>query len=102
MSTIPAQLPVNFIAYGRSPDFSSDNLPAKLRTAHSTKAGTWGLLHVLEGTLRYRLEPPHQGERLVSAGETVVIESEVPHRVEFVMPGRMFVEFYREDTPNAG
>ena len=102
MSTIPAQLPANFIAYGRSPDFSSDNLPTKLRNAHSTKAGTWGLLHVLEGTLCYRLEPPHQGEQLVSAGETVVIESEVPHRVEFVTPGRMFVEFYREDTSNAG
>lgn len=102
MSTIPTQLPAGFVAYRRSPDFNSENLPAKLRTAHSTKAGTWGLLHVLEGTLRYRLEPPHEGERLVSAGDTVVIEAEVPHRVEFVTPGRMFVEFYRKDTPDAG
>jgi hemoglobin len=102
MSTIPTQLPAGFVAYGRSPDFNSENLPAKLRTAHSTKAGTWGLLHVLEGTLRFRLEPPHEGERLVSAGDTVVIEAEVPHRVGFVTPGRMFVEFYRKDTPDAG
>ena len=51
MSTIPTQLPAGFVAYGRSPDFNSENLPAKLRTAHSTKAGTWGLLHVLEGAV---------------------------------------------------
>jgi hemoglobin len=100
MSTIPHELPPGFKAYGRSPDFTSDNLPAKLQSAHSTKAGTWGVLHVLEGVLHYRLESPHQGERVVSAGDTVVIEAEVPHRVEFIEPGRMFVEFYRDETAN--
>jgi hemoglobin len=97
MSTIPSEMPPGFVAYGRSPDFTSDNLPAKLQSAHSTKAGTWGLLHVLEGVVHYRLESPHQGERVVSAGQTVVIEAEVPHRVEFIEPGRMFVEFYRHE-----
>jgi hemoglobin len=95
MSTIPSELPSGFVAYGRSPDFFSDNLPAKLQSAHSTKAGTWGLMHVLEGLVHFHLEPPHHGERIVSAGDTVVIEAEVPHRVAFLEPGRMFVEFYR-------
>jgi hemoglobin len=95
MSTIPSELPPGFVAYGRSPDFFSDNLPAKLQSAHSTKAGTWGLLHVLEGVVHFHLESPHHGEKIVRAGETVVIESQVPHRVEFLEPGRMFVEFYR-------
>jgi len=92
---IPDQLPDGFEAYGRSPEFNSENLPAKLQASHATKAGTWGLLHVLEGALLYRLEPPHEDERLVKVGETVVIESEIAHRVQFVEPGRMFVEFYR-------
>jgi len=100
MSTIPHELPPGFVAYGRSPDFTSDNLPAKLQSAHSTKAGTWGLLHVIEGVLRFQLEPPHQGERVVNAGGTVVIESEVPHRVQFLEPGRMYVEFYRDGATN--
>lgn len=95
MSIIPNELPANFEAYGRSPDFTSENLPAKLRSAHSTKAGTWGLLHVLEGKILYQLEAPYSGSALVAAGERVVIESEVPHHVEFVEPGRFFVEFYR-------
>lgn len=92
---IPDKLPYGFEAYARSPEFDSKSLPAKLQAGHATKAGTWGLLHVLEGALVYRLEPPRQDERLVKAGETVVIESEVAHHVQFVEPGRMFVEFYR-------
>jgi hemoglobin len=97
---IPERLPDGFTAYGRSPDFTSDNLPAKLQSAHATKAGTWGLLHVLEGRLRFSLEAPHRDERIVNAGDTVVIESEVPHRVAFLSPGRMFVEFYRQEANN--
>ena len=100
MSTIPEQLPAGFVAYGRSPDFTPENLPARLQAAHSTKAGTWGLLHVLEGAVLYQLEAPYEGEKRVSAGETVVIESEVPHHVTFVEPGRFFVEFHRAATPD--
>lgn len=99
MSTIPKALPPNFEAYGRSPDFTSGNLPAKLQSAHSIKAGTWGLLHVLEGKIRYQLEAPYSGEQLAAAGERVVIESQVPHHVEFIEPGRFFVEFYRLAEP---
>jgi hypothetical protein len=31
---IPNVLPPGVVSYGRTPDFTSDNLPAKLRTAH--------------------------------------------------------------------
>jgi len=95
MSSIPRELPPGLEAYGRSPDFTPDALPARLRSAHSTKAGTWGLLHVLEGRVRYQLEPPYEGACSAGAGETVVIEPEVPHHVEFVEDGRFFVEFHR-------
>lgn len=99
MSTIPKQMPAGFAAYGRSPDFTPDNLPARLKSAHSTKPGVWGLIHVLSGKILYQLEAPHQGEQLASAGDHVIIESEVPHHVEFIEPGRIFVEFYRAAEP---
>lgn len=102
MTRIPEQVPDGFKAHGRSPDFVSDSLPAKLQSARTTKAGTWGLLHVPEGTLRFSLAVPHGDERIVGAGETVVIESEVPHRVAFLTPGRMFVEFYQKETNDVG
>lgn len=95
MSTIPARMPPGFEAYGRSPEFTQDTLPLKLRSAHSTKAGTWGLLHVVEGEVLYQLEAPHRGERRARAGETIVIEAEVPHHVAFTEPGRIYIEFYR-------
>lgn len=95
MPGIPKELPTGLVAYARSPDFTPETLPAKLQAAHSTKAGTWGLLQVLEGTVLYRLEPPHADERLASAGDHVVIESGILHRVAFVEPGRFYVEFYR-------
>jgi len=94
-SHIPKELPAGLVAYGQSPVFTPDTLPAKLQAAHSTKTGTWGLLHVLEGAVLYRLEPPREGETLITAGETVVIESGIPHRVAFVEPGRFYIEFYR-------
>ncbi len=96
MMTIPTQMPAGFEAYGRSPDFTPETLPARLQSAHSTKAGTWALIHVLEGEVLYQLEPPYRGERRAGAGETVVIEAEVPHHVAFTQPGRLYVEFYRK------
>jgi hemoglobin len=54
----------------------------------------------LEGKIFFQLEAPFEGEQLAAAGDSIVIESEVPHHVEFVEPGRFFVEFYRcAETP---
>jgi tellurite resistance-related uncharacterized protein len=92
---IPKTMPAGFAAYARSPDFTPETLPAKLQTAHSTKSGTWAMLHVLEGKVLYQLEPPNTAQKLVAAGENVVIEAEVSHHVRFIEPGRLFVEFYR-------
>ncbi len=101
MSMIPKELPTGFEAYARSPDFTPGNLPSRLQAAHSTKAGTWALLHVLEGKILYQLEAPYEGEQLAAAGEKVVIEAQVPHHVMFIEPGRIFVEFYRAvDSPS--
>jgi tellurite resistance-related uncharacterized protein len=97
MSSIPKELPASLEAYGRSPDFTPDNLPARLQAAHATKAGTWGLLHVLEGKILYQLEAPFEGEQSAAAGERIVIESEVPHKI--VEGGRFFVEF--TEGPNS-
>ncbi|WP_347266080.1 DUF1971 domain-containing protein [Paracoccus sp. (in: a-proteobacteria)] len=96
MSQIPATLPEGLVSYARSPDFTDENLPAKLQSAHRVKPGTWALIHVLEGRLHYELEPPRQGEVTAAAGERIVIEEDTPHHVAFVEPGRIFIEFFRK------
>ena len=95
MSEISSRLPDGLRAYARSQDFTPDTLPVKLRAAHTTKAGTWGLIHVLEGEIVFRLDPPYRGEQHVSVGDNVVIEPQVPHHVAFIEPGQFFIEFYR-------
>lgn len=95
MSRIPKNLPAGLVAYGRSTEFTPETLPAQFKAAHSTKAGTWGLLHVLEGKVLYSLEAPQSGELVAAAGYSIVIEPGVLHHVAFVEAGRFYVEFYR-------
>ena len=62
-----ADWPLDLAAYKRTQVFDQDSLPDGLKRQHSTKAGVWGRLHVLEGTLRFRTrEPP--AERLLGPG----------------------------------
>jgi tellurite resistance-related uncharacterized protein len=87
-------LPPDVQAYSRSPEFNQDTLPAALRKQHSTKAGTWALIHVLEGKLTYRIyEPP--SETVLEPGKPGVVQPEQLHEVAPASaPMRMYVEFY--------
>lgn len=99
MAGIPVALPEGLEPYGRSPEFTDVNLPKKLMAAHATKAGTWGVLRVLAGTVRFILEPPETAVVIASADEEIIIEPGVEHRVSFVTPGRFFITFYRQGQP---
>lgn len=94
----PSVLPAGLVRYGESPVFTPDNLPEKLKAAHTTKAGTWGVLRVHTGIVQYFVDVPPHAQAVVSAGNTVVIEPEVPHHVEFALPGSFQVEFWRAES----
>ncbi len=75
--------------------WTEQTLPQAIRAGHRTKAGTWGLLRVLEGAAQLvfedgspplRVTPDHPGQ----------IPPQAPHHVETPGPVRMQVEFYRE------
>jgi tellurite resistance-related uncharacterized protein len=87
------ELPNDVVAYRRTPEFDQDTLPMGLRREHRTKAGTWGLIHVLEGRLRYRAFDP-DSETILTSGAPGVIAPEQLHEVEPVGAVRFFVEFY--------
>ncbi len=91
-----SELPPGLVAYSRSPEFDQDTLPAALQRDHSTKSGTWALIHVLEGKLRYRIhEPP--SETVLEPGKPGVVRPEQVHEVHPIGPIRMFVEFFRAE-----
>ena len=86
-------LPAGLTAYKRTPIFDQDSLPAGLRREHRTKAGVWALIHVVEGSLLYRiLDPP--GEQILTVGTPGIVSPEQPHEVTPLGAMRMFVEFY--------
>ena len=87
-------------AYKTTPIFDEASLPGAIRNAHSTKAGVWGLLRVLEGEVRLVFHEPHREVR-VTPESPAPIAPEAVHHVEVDAPMRMQVEFYR-DEPAGG
>ena len=93
-------IPPECLPYSRSPTFTETTLPESLRRDHSTKAGTWALIHVLEGRLTYRIDDPRR-----PASETVlmpdtrpgVVEPTIFHAVKPLGPVRFYVEFHRRE-----
>lgn len=82
--------------YKTTPDFDQDSLPEAIRNAHSTKAGVWGLLVVLEGRVLLRFHEPLRDVE-VTPGNPAKIPPQAAHHVETDGPMRMRVEFYREE-----
>ena len=88
-------MPSGFVAYRSTPVFTEATIPRGLLSHHSTKAGVWGKLEVLRGSLVFVLEGPEAPREVLHAGESVVIAPEVLHRVEPVGPVEFRVDFYR-------
>jgi tellurite resistance-related uncharacterized protein len=86
-------LPPGLAPYRRTPVFDQDSLPAGLRREHSTKAGVWALIHVLEGRLRYRILDPAT-ETVLAPGTPGVVVPQQLHEVEPLGAVRFYVEFH--------
>lgn len=86
---------MTMVPYGASPIFDEQSLPVALRNDHRTKAGTWGLLRVLDGEVRLIFtDPPSQ--HLVTPDRPAIIPPQAPHHVVPLGRMTMQVEFYRE------
>ena len=81
--------------YKTTPVFDEATLPEAIRNRHSTKAGVWGLLRVLEGEVALVFEEPRR-EVLVTIDTPAEIPPQALHHVETMGPMRMLVEFHRE------
>lgn len=93
------ELPADAVAYKQTAVFTESSLPEGLRRHHTTRAGVWGRVVVLEGALRYHVEDPPIDVVLDSSRPGIVVP-EVPHRVEPVGAVRFFVEFLRVPSPS--
>jgi tellurite resistance-related uncharacterized protein len=94
------EIPQEARPYHRTAEFTEATVPAGLLKAHTTKAGVWGLIHVLEGRLAYRIVDPRvpAAERILTPQDAPgVVEPTILHQVEPIGAVRFFVEFLRAE-----
>src|SRR3546814_943210 len=68
--------------YRTTPVFDETSLPAALKREHSTKAGVWGVIRVLEGRLRLVHLDPVREESLSTSRPGLIL----PERTHYVRP----------------
>lgn len=98
----PLSLPGDLEPYRRTDLFTEASVPAALRRDHSTKAGSWGLIRVASGRLRYRITDPRRvaSETLLTPdGPPGIVEPTMLHYVEPDGPVTFHVEFLRRRAP---
>lgn len=91
-------LPPDVRPYRRTPEFTEGTVPTGLLRAHDTKPGVWGLIHVLDGRLAYRVTDPRRprSETVLTPSDSPgVVEPTIAHEVEPLGPVRFYVEFHR-------
>jgi tellurite methyltransferase len=88
------ELPSAAREYKRTATFTEVTLPAALREAHRTKAGTWGRIVVAEGQVEFH----SRGRvRALGEGDVGIVEPEIVHSVTPLGVVRLHVEFWRAE-----
>tara|TARA_R110002110_G_scaffold14545_6_gene67329 strand:- start:613 stop:1065 length:453 start_codon:yes stop_codon:yes gene_type:complete len=86
------EFPDGLTLYKQTPEFDETTIPKGLLHQHSTKTGTWGMIRVHQGALRYVTDAHSQ---LLSVDFPGVVVPNMPHHVEPELKVRFHVEFYR-------
>ncbi len=93
-------LPVRLTPTGNSLTFSESTIPDALKCDHKLAPGRWGVLRVLEGTLRF-IDPSREVDSSLSASEQIVIHPDSPHRVVATDKVLFRIDFFREPEENS-
>lgn len=88
-------LPDGVVPYKTTPQFTVQTVPKGLLKDHSLKAGTWGLIQVHAGRLRYFLAGELEPSAEVGAGESWVVPPETLHFVELTPDAAFSIVFHR-------
>lgn len=88
-------LPEGVAPYKTTPRFTAQTVPAGLLKDHSIKAGTWGLIQVHAGTLRYFLAGESEPQATLKAGQDWAVPPEVLHFVQLSPDAVFSVVFHR-------
>lgn len=98
----PMHLPANVAFVRRTDDFTAATVPLGLLKEHTTKAGTWGLIQVLEGALQYDITDarrPAYTVVLTPNSPPGIVEPTILHHITPLGAVLFHVEFQRETRP---
>ena len=89
-------LPRDAAVYKRTKEFSEATVSGSfLGRSHTTKAGVWARICVVDGSLRYRILEPELEQHVLTPEQPGVVEPQIPHEVEPIGEVRFFIEFLR-------
>lgn len=91
--SFPVELPAGLALRRRTPTFTQETIPAALTRDHATKAGVWGIIHVEQGRLRYKV-PSQNHETEIGPGGTAIVLPDVLHAVTPLGEVSFYVEFW--------
>ena len=93
--TLERKLPKN-VSYSAQTDvFTAKSIPDKFVKHHNLKAGTWGVLTVKSGSVRYYLEDSKEPLATIFAGEEHIIIPQESHYVRLSDDAEFFVAFHK-------
>ncbi len=81
------------VPYRISSLFDEITLPRALLGAHALKAGTWAIVRIEEGQVRYH-QDGMPDVKLLEPGMPGIVPPEIPHKLELAGPVKLRIEFY--------
>ena len=88
------ELPEGLESYRATPRFDESSIPHGLLKEHSTKQGTWGIIHVLRGELIYQVFEPEVREFGLNPGSKGIVAPAMAHCVRANGKVIFYVEFF--------
>lgn len=94
------ELPKDAICYKTSNVFTAQNLPNAFKKCHHTKAGVWGKVTVLSGSIELKRYVTKKSKNAISSeiletDQTTIFGPQEPHSVAFINEGSFTVSFYK-------
>lgn len=82
-------------AYSEIGPFDAASLPKGLLAEHRLKPGTWALVNVLEGAIRFAWDDETGGQDHLVAPAQIIVPPQVLHHVEGDGPFLLTITFHR-------
>lgn len=82
--------------YRRIGPFDAETLPKGLLGEHRLKAGSWGRLTVLSGSVIFQWDDGTKERHIRTQSDAITMPPEAPHHLELRGPVKLAIEFLRE------